>query len=156
MYPQDENASHKASCEAVFSYLLQKGSFMCEKTIKLITDNIWYVFASLILAVPVFFAYGMQSKCPSLINPDRKVTRDELQNELNYLIGQAKVRAADLDRQDEIKQQLLDAPNIIAASGGINASGILNLFASVGGIAFGLQQRKKLTDSTKKNNTNTA
>jgi hypothetical protein len=124
---------------------------MCEKLITLITKNIWYIFAACILAVPVFFAYAMQSKCPSLINPDRKVTRDELQNELAYLIGQAKVRAADLDRQDAIKQQLLDAPNIIAAGGGVNASGILNLAASIGGIAFGLQQRQKLANVNKKN-----
>lgn len=124
---------------------------MCEKLLTLISKNVWYIFAAAILAVPFFFAYGMQSKCPSLINPERMVTRDELQNELNYLIGQAKVRAADLDRQDEIKQQLLDAPNIIAMGGGVNASGILNLAASIGGIAFGLQQRKKLTDANKKN-----
>lgn len=124
--------------------------------LKIASENIWYITAAAVLAIPAFFAWGMQSKCPSLINPDRKVTRDELQNELAYLIGQAKVRATDLDRQDAIKQQLLDAPNIIAAGGGVNASGILNLAASIGGISFGLTQRKKLIAVTTKNNTNTA
>lgn len=103
----------------------------------------WYIAAGLLLIIAIGYTYGLSSKCPSLLDPNKKISRAQLQNELNYVIGQAKCYADDLDKQDAVKQALLDAANIIGSSGTINPSGLLNLAASVGGISFGLTQMQK-------------
>jgi hypothetical protein len=83
------------------------------------------------------------------------IGRTELQIELNYIVGQAKVREENLDRQDAVKQALLDAANIIGATGTINPSGLINLAASIGAIGFGLSQRQALKKYTATNPSNT-
>jgi len=78
------------------------------------------------------------------LTPGKKITRTELTSELNYLIGVAEARGEDLDRQDSVKQALLDAANVIGQGGQINPSGLLNVFATIGAVSFGLNRNQKL------------
>jgi len=123
-----------------------KGSHlkMVAKILKFFNDNHWYIIAGLMIALSVFWTYGCVSTTTSLLYPEQKVCRSELQNELNYLVGLAKAREEDLDRQDEVKQALLDAANIISQTGSINPSGLINLAAMIGAIGFGLNRNQKL------------
>ena len=125
-------------------------------TLKFLNDNHWYIIAGIVLAGATSLTYGMQSKCPSLLNPQNKVNREELQNEVNYIIGRARAMEKNLDRQDAVKQALLDAANVMGTGGQINPSGLINLAASIGGISFGLTQRQKLKAATVKKPTETA
>jgi hypothetical protein len=126
------------------------------KTIlKFVNTNHWYLFAGVILITAVIWTYGCESQCKSLINTDQLVNRSELQNELNYLVGLAKSREENLDKQDAVKQSLLDAANIIGSTGTINPSGLINLAATIGGISFGLTQRQKRIAATPKKTENT-
>jgi len=127
-----------------------------KKSFKFLNDNHWFVIAALCMAIILFWIFGCQSTCKSLINSDNLVTRGELQAELEYLISMANVRAAELDNQDKIKQQLLDAVNIIGQGGQFNASGLLTLFASIGAISFGLNRNQALKDARKKIKNNVA
>lgn len=124
---------------------------MLKTTFKFLNDNHWYILAFALLSASVFYSYGCESKVKSLCVPGQLVNRSELQNELNYLVGLARSREENLDKQDAVKQSLLDAANVIGSGGSINPSGLINLAASIGGISFGLTQRqKRITASTKK------
>lgn len=114
------------------------------KILKWLNDQHWYLIAIAVIAVSIFWTYGCESQVRGLINPDQRINRAELQNELDFIIGQARIKAEDLDRQDEIKQALLDAANIMSTTGTINPSGLINLAACIGAISFGLNRNQKL------------
>jgi hypothetical protein len=122
---------------------------MIKTVLKWCNDNHWYLIAGAMIITVIFWTYGCESKVTSLINQGQMVNRSELQNELNYVVGQAKAREENLDRQDAVKQALLDAANIMGTTGAINPSGLINLAASIGGIAFGLSQRQALKNANK-------
>jgi hypothetical protein len=128
---------------------------MIKTILKFANDNHWYLSAAAIIAVAIFWTYGCESQCKSLVNPEQLINRSELQNELNYLIGIAKSREENLDKQDAVKQSLLDAANVMGTKGTINPSGLINLAASIGGISFGLTQRQKRIAATPKKTENT-
>jgi len=112
-------------------------------------DNHWYLIAGMIVAVLIFWAYGCQSQVKSIMYPEQQVNRSELQNELVYLVGLAKSRTEDLDRQDESKQALLDAATVIGSTGSINPAGLVNIAATVVAIGFGLKKRQEVNVLTK-------
>jgi len=76
--------------------------------------------------------------------PDKQINRSELETELQYLVSTVQNRIEDLDRQDAIKQSLLDAANVVASTGTINPSGLINLAATIGAIGFGLNRNQAL------------
>ena len=125
-----------------------------KKSFKFFNDNHWFVIAGLCMAIILFWVFGCESSCKSLLSPEKLVNRIELQAELEYLTQIANARAIELNKQDEIKQQLLDAGNIIGSGGSINTSGLINLFASIGAISFGLNRNQALKNARKNNSSN--
>jgi hypothetical protein len=118
--------------------------------LKWLNDQHWFIIASIILVGLFFWVFGCESQCKSLIDPAKQVTRGELKAEIEYLAGIADVRIADLDKQDQIKQELLNAVNIIGTGGTINPAGLVNLAASIGAIAWGLNRNQQLKNALKK------
>lgn len=116
--------------------------------LKWLNEQHWYIVAICIIAAAIFWTYGCESQVTSMINPPEKINRAGLQNELDYLIGQVEVKVADLDKQDEIKQALLDSANLMASTGTINPSGLINLAACIGAISFGLNRNQKYKTAT--------
>lgn len=119
------------------------------KFLKLLNENHWYLAAGCLVAGLLFWTYGCVSTTESLINPGQKVNRTELQNELTYLIGLAQARGEDLDRQDAVKQALLDAANVMSTTGSINPSGLINIAATIAAISFGLNRNQKYKTAVK-------
>jgi len=115
-----------------------------KKILKFLNEQHWYLIGFVLITIALFFTYGCVSTTESLIDPTRMVNRVELENELNYLIGIASARAEDLNRQDAIKQAVLDAANVMSQTGSINPSGLINLVACIGAISFGLNRNQKL------------
>lgn len=113
------------------------------KALKFFNDNHWYMAAGILGIIVLFWTYGCTSTVQSVIHPDQLIGRAELANELKYLVGLAEARASELDRQDVIKQSLLDAANIIGTSGNINPSGLINILATIGAVSFGLNRNQK-------------
>jgi len=113
------------------------------KALKFCNDNHWYIIAVLLGISVIFWTYGCTSAVQSVIHPDQLIGRAELANELKYLVGLAEARASELDRQDSVKQSLLDAANVIGTSGNINPSGLLNIIATIGAVSFGLNRNQK-------------
>lgn len=123
---------------------------MCS-ILKFLNDNHWYLVAGCLAAGLLFWTYGCVSTTESLINPGQQINRTELQAELTYLIGLAGARGEDLDRQDAVKQALLDAANVMSTTGSINPSGLINLVACIGAISFGLNRNQKFKQASIQN-----
>ncbi|MBA7658076.1 hypothetical protein ES703_66024 [subsurface metagenome] len=116
--------------------------------LKFLNDNHQYLIGAIVIAAVMFWTYGCQSQVSSMLHPERKITRAGLQLELDYLVGQLEIKFADLDKQDEIKQTLLDLGSTFATSGTLNPTGLLNTAISVAAISFGLNQRKRRLNGT--------
>ena len=115
-----------------------------KKILSWTNENHWYIIAAIILCAILIWIYGCQSTVTSMMDPDKKINRDELKLETDYLIGQMQVKLADLDRQDEIKRLLLEQASIIATTGTFNPIGLINMALTIGAIAFGLNRNQKL------------
>ena len=116
-------------------------------TLKALNGNTFTVVALVLLSVGLYWMYGCQSTVESLLRPDRKVTRSELMAEWNYYTGLMKSRVANLDSQDEIRKLIFEQANLFTQTGTISPVGVLGLLASIGAIGFGLDARRKLTQS---------
>jgi hypothetical protein len=85
--------------------------------LKWLNDNHWYIIALVCIAAMFFWTYGCESKVASLVDPAKKINRAELQVEATYLAGKIEIATADLDKQDAIKQELLNALNMVGTGG---------------------------------------
>lgn len=119
------------------------------KFLRLINENHWYIIAAIVIVGILIWLFGCQSQVKSIMYPDKLITRGELQLEADYLIGQTKVRLAELDKQDEIKRLVFEEAAMFGQTGTFNPTGLINTLISVGSIAFGLDQRRRLAASTK-------
>lgn len=119
-----------------------------KKLLHFLNENHHYIIAAAVIIVCCLWTYGCESKVKSVLNPDQKVTRAGLQLELDYFVGQLGIKFATLDRQDELKQTLLDLGQTFATTGTFNPTGLLNTAISVAAIAFGLNQRKRRINNT--------
>lgn len=115
-----------------------------ERLLSWLNDQHWYIIAAIIVMLACFWTYGCESTVPSLINPNQLVNRAALLNEVDYIMGQVEVKVTDLDKQDEIKQALLDAATVIGSTGSINPAGLVNIGATILAISWGLNRNQKL------------
>ena len=107
-------------------------------------DNHWYVIGTIILASLSIWLVGCQSTVNSLLTPEKMVTRGELQAELEYLINLAETRKDELNRQDEIKAQLLNIASVVSADGTFNPSGLISILTTIASLSYGLDRNYKL------------
>lgn len=90
-----------------------------------------------VLTALLFWGYSCQSEVKSLIKPNEKVTRPELQVELDTIIATAEFRMADLDRQDQFRDIIFKNAMLMVETGTINPIGIITLLTSLYGISRG-------------------
>jgi len=85
----------------------------------------------------IIFIWGCPSTTTSLLHNDRKVTRPELQLELENITALARLRITDLNQQDELKSLLVQNALIIFDGQPLNPLGLLTGVAAIYGIASG-------------------
>lgn len=81
-----------------------------------------------------FYAYGCEPKTKSLTDPAVKITRLELNEELDTLLIKAKIGEADLDRQEEIRNMIFNQTLLIAQGNQVNPIGIVTTLMAIFGI----------------------
>ena len=113
------------------------------KILEFLNDNHHYIIAGIILLIATFWTYGCESQVSGLLNPNQRISRAELAIEIDYVLAQAELKFMDLDKQDQIKQTIIDLGSTFATTGTLNPTGLLNTAISVAAIAFGLNQRKR-------------
>lgn len=105
-----------------------------------------------VLTFLMFWGYACQPQVASLVNPGVKITRPELQIELDAIIATAEYRLAELDKQQAFQDVIFKNALSMAETGVVNPVGILTLLAGLYGIARGTQDIK---NKVKKANGNT-
>ena len=75
--------------------------------------------------------------------PEKKVTRPELQIEVDALLAEAKLKFEDLNRQDAFKRQLFEYAMVMAEGSSVNPVGVaVSLFGLLGIGAVADNRRK--------------
>jgi len=105
--------------------------------------NQFLVAAVCAAAVLVFWVYGCESKTMSILEPEKKVTRLELQTEVDTFKLQVKAAVADLDKQDLFKVELITVGVAIAEAGGLNPAGVGIGVMLLGVLGLAADNRKK-------------
>lgn len=90
--------------------------------------------AFILLAVFSFWSLSCESQVSSITDPEKMVTRPELQLELQTLVQLAQIRMDQLDQQDHIKAMLLNFASLTATTGQFNWSGLVPILFSILGI----------------------
>lgn len=106
-------------------------------------------FAITTLTILLFYGYACQPQVASLVHPGVKITRPELQIELDAIIATAEYRLAELDKQQQFQDIIFKNALLMAETGTVNPLGVITLLAGLYGVARGGQDLK---NKVKKNN----
>ncbi|GAF86828.1 unnamed protein product [marine sediment metagenome] len=93
------------------------------------------------------YLYSCESTVRSMENGKRFVTRPELQIEINTYLDRVDIKFASLDRQDRLRQIVVNNAMLIAQGSELNPVGILTGLLSI----YGIQQVAKNTTGAIKN-----
>lgn len=114
-----------------------------DKIWKHIRHNQSLVISLVLCSVVVAWAYGCESTVRSIIQPNLKVTRAELQQEVENLTAQAELRFKSLDRQDAFKSALFDVAIQYANGSTINPVAVAITLGNILGIGAVIDNRRK-------------
>ncbi|MBA7667204.1 hypothetical protein ES703_75289 [subsurface metagenome] len=103
--------------------------------------------AIIILTGLLFWGYGCPPQTKSLLEPGKKITRPELQVELDTIIATAEFRLADLDRQEQFRDIIFKNALLMVEGGALNPIGIATMLAGLYGVTRGA---KDIKDRVKK------
>lgn len=99
-----------------------------------LSDNWPKTIALISLTLLLFWGYGCPSKVPSLLTIGEKVTRPELQIELDSIIATAEFRLAELDKQDHIRDIIFKNALLMVEGGSLNPVGVITMLAGIYGV----------------------
>lgn len=96
----------------------------------------YWAFATsfFIIMLVLLYAYGCEPKTKSLTTPSVKVTREELQTELELFLARARAGEKDLVRQEQIRDMIFNQALVIAQGNQVNPLGVLTSILAILGI----------------------
>ena len=86
---------------------------------------------------------GCEPKTRSLLNKNRKVTRAELNIELDTLLSTAELRTRDLDRQEQLRDLIFQSALQVTQGGQLSIPGLLLALGNIVGIGAIIDNRRK-------------
>lgn len=95
----------------------------------------------------LIFLYACESRVRSLDGSKKRVTRSELVTEFNAYIDKYDIRFASLDRQDKVRQLVINNAMLFVQGNTLNPVGILTAILGI----YGVQQAAKNTSGAIKN-----
>lgn len=100
----------------------------------------------------LFWGFACPPKTKSLITPNKKITRPELQIELDTIIATAEFRIADLEQQQQFRDIIFKNALLMVDGGTINPVGVITMLAGLYGLTRGAKDikdkvKKKVNDS---------
>lgn len=102
------------------------------------------IITGLVIVGVLVYCYGCESKVRSLIDYTRYITRQELQLELDQLIGSAELRMMSLDKQDALRTIILQNAFILVQGLPLNPFGIITAIAAIYGVTQGTSKVTKV------------
>ena len=102
-----------------------------------IKKNWTIVITFLVAGVLAFYCFACEPKVKSLTEHNHAVNRQELQLELDTIIMTARIRLADLDKQEQLRAIILQNALILVQGQPLNPLGIITGLAGIYGVAQG-------------------
>lgn len=99
--------------------------------------NLTLIITGLITLSIILFIYACEPKVPSLNDQKYLVTRSELQVELDNILALAKMRMLSLDKQDAVRNIILQNSLVLLQGQPFNPVGIITGIAAIYGITQG-------------------
>jgi len=122
---------------------------MLDKIKALLNHERYQMIAVVVICFFIIWLQGCPSTCNSLIDETRKVTRNELQAEIDLILARAADRVDSIEKQDAIKIALAQNAVLFTTTGTINpvglvttVFGILGLGATVDNIRRRKEEKK--------------
>ncbi|MBA7646180.1 hypothetical protein ES703_53942 [subsurface metagenome] len=109
-----------------------------------IKKNSTIITTVLVIIGVIIFVYGCEPKVRSLTDNTRLVNRQELQLELDQIIGIAQVRMVDLDKQDQLRAIILRNALVLVQGQPLDPFAIITGIAAIYGIITGGCNIKKV------------
>jgi len=98
----------------------------------------WSVIVSVLVTVAfIIYIYGCEAKTRSLVEAEKFVNRQELQLELDQIIGLAQLRMTDLDKQEQFRAIILQNALILVQGQPFNPLGLITAIAAIYGVTQG-------------------
>jgi hypothetical protein len=120
-----------------------------------IRNHLPIIAAVFVVGMLALYQYGCEPTVKSLIDDKDYVNREELTIELNALMAKAELRMVQLDRQDELRNILINNALLIAQGNPTNPLGLLTALAGLYGLGSGaVTIRKKVVSLTTKGKNN--
>jgi hypothetical protein len=108
-----------------------------------IKNHIPIITALIVGVCLIVYQEGCEPSVKSLLDESRYVTRGELNLELDQIVAKAEFRMIELDKQEKIRDIILQNALVLAAGQPLNPVGIITALAAVYGIGSGVQVVRK-------------
>lgn len=106
----------------------------------------YQVVAIFTICVLLLWLYSCDSKVRSLEHPGTRITRGELEAEVDLYLARVESRIRSLNRQDEIKQLIINNAVLFAEGGAVNPYGVMASIIGILGIGATVDNvRKRIT-----------
>lgn len=96
-----------------------------------------------VCAAALAWAYGCESTTKSPSDPKLRVTRAELDAEVENLAAKISLAYADITKQDEVKQKILNIGIAYASGEGFSPIGLVSTLAGLAGLGAVIDNRRK-------------
>ena len=123
--------------------------------IKWLKKHIILIVSALVAVGFLFYGYGCEPKVDSITIEGQQVTRAELQIELDKMLAVASMRMADLDKQEEFRNLILNNALMLARGQPFNPVGLITGVAAIYGIGqAGVNTSKTVQNARNKKKAN--
>lgn len=116
---------------------------------KLLNHERYTTIGLLLSIVLVIWLTACQSKVRSIIYPERKLTRDQMQAELDTYLAQYDYSIQRLDQQDAIKKLLLQNALLVSQGGVFNPYALIPSIAGLLGVGLTVDRVRSVTKKKK-------
>lgn len=113
----------------------------------LLNHERYETIAVIICLILLGIFYGCQPKVESLLNPGQRITRKQLDNEIEHFLRDAEIAAADLDQQEQIRSILFQTALTASKTGTFNYLPLITSIGTILGIgaaADNVRKRKEI------------
>ena len=127
---------------------------MLAKLKSFIEKNYLLIIGQVVAALVCLWVYGCESKVASLNGGPQRVTRTELNHELEQYLALANIKFGQLDKQDEFKRIVFNNAVVLGSGGSVNPIGVITALFALTGLAATAddirlrKERKKLVTYT--------
>lgn len=115
-----------------------------------LNHNRYQVVMQILICFVLIWIFSCQPQVASMQSPGIKVTRAELQMELEHFIALAELRFKDLNKQDQLRKILFEHTTLWATTGAINPLGVFLALGTLAGIGATTDNiRRRIVDKKK-------